>query len=311
MPKKLTTEEFTVRARKVHGTKYDYSRVEYTNAKTKVEIICPLHNKSYHQTPDTHLSGSGCVLCANERTNKKLSLTTEEFITKARAVHGNLYDYSATIYKNSHQHVTIKCNLHKKDYQQTPNSHLNGGGCDLCAIVLRAKKKTLTTKEFIAKATAIHGGKYNYSLVKYVSAKTNVDILCRVHNHGVFSQMPDTHIQGSGCLRCNKGATDPSKPHEVYISEWIKPDDTYFYKVGITSRGANKRLKKQQSFSECQGTIIMTYMFYDGQQAIDLEYIIKKTIKSGFVSKEILPDGYTETFAEQELNTVYNMIYNA
>ena len=40
--KKLTTEEFIERARKIHGNKYDYSKVNYVNAKTKVCIICTI-----------------------------------------------------------------------------------------------------------------------------------------------------------------------------------------------------------------------------------------------------------------------------
>tara|TARA_R110000851_G_scaffold20753_3_gene62563 strand:- start:355 stop:1287 length:933 start_codon:yes stop_codon:yes gene_type:complete len=310
MPKKLTTEEFITKATIVHGTKYDYTDVVYTNAKTKVSIICPFHN-SFSQNPSTHLSGSGCVLCARERSKKKLSLTTGEFIVKAKDVHGDLYDYSEVIYKNSHQHITIKCNLHKEAFQQVPNNHLDGKGCNLCAIELRAKKKTLTVGDFIIKARSIHGDTYDYSLVNYVNAKTNINILCKSLGHGVFSQMPDTHIQGSGCPRCNKGATDPNKPHEVYISEWITPDNTYFYKVGITSRGVSERLRKQQNLSGYQGNVVMSRLFVKGQQAIDLERVIKKTIKGSFVSKEILPDGYTETFSEKDLNTVYNMIYNA
>ena len=88
MPKKLTTEEFITKATIVHGTKYDYTDVVYTNAKTKVSIICPFHN-SFSQNPSTHLSGSGCVLCARERSKKKLSLRgqgifTETYMTTQR-----------------------------------------------------------------------------------------------------------------------------------------------------------------------------------------------------------------------------------
>jgi hypothetical protein len=46
-----------------HGNKYDYSKAEYVNAKTKVEIICPEHG-SFWQTPESHWRGSGCSSCA-------------------------------------------------------------------------------------------------------------------------------------------------------------------------------------------------------------------------------------------------------
>ena len=61
--KRLTTAEFIERAKKIHGTKYDYSKVEYINAHTKVIIICPKHNE-FRQTPKHHVNdGYGCNLC--------------------------------------------------------------------------------------------------------------------------------------------------------------------------------------------------------------------------------------------------------
>jgi hypothetical protein len=56
---KLTTKEFIEKARLKHGDKYDYSKAEYTNSKTKVCIICPEHGE-FWQTPGDHLDGHGC-----------------------------------------------------------------------------------------------------------------------------------------------------------------------------------------------------------------------------------------------------------
>ena len=63
--RKLTTEEFIKRAREVHGDKYDYSKVEYVNSRTKICIICPKHGE-FWQLPTGHLDGYGCPFC-NER----------------------------------------------------------------------------------------------------------------------------------------------------------------------------------------------------------------------------------------------------
>ena len=57
-----TTEEWIASTRKVHGDKYDYSKVEYINANTKVCIICPEHGE-FWQTPTNHLEGKGCPKC--------------------------------------------------------------------------------------------------------------------------------------------------------------------------------------------------------------------------------------------------------
>ena len=59
------TENFIETARKIHGDKYDYSKVEYINNSTKVCIICPEHGE-FWQTPNKHLSGCGCPKCAGK-----------------------------------------------------------------------------------------------------------------------------------------------------------------------------------------------------------------------------------------------------
>ena len=46
--------KFLIKAREVHGDKYDYSKVVYVNCQTKVEIVCPIHG-SFWQSPNSHL----------------------------------------------------------------------------------------------------------------------------------------------------------------------------------------------------------------------------------------------------------------
>ena len=71
MPKKITQEEFIEKARKVHGDKYDYSKVEYVNSNTKVRIICPIHGE-FLQTPCNHLNGQTCYKCSRESKRTKI-----------------------------------------------------------------------------------------------------------------------------------------------------------------------------------------------------------------------------------------------
>lgn len=127
--KKLTSEEFIQKAIKVHGDRYDYSKVKYVNSYTKVIIICPIHGEFY-QKPAKHLSGQNCPKCTGTRRK-----TTEEFIEQAKQIHGNLYDYSKTVYgKNCLIPVEIICKKHGS-FWQTPRHHINCKcGCPLCNI---------------------------------------------------------------------------------------------------------------------------------------------------------------------------------
>ena len=126
-----STEEFIREAREVHGDKYDYSKVEYSDIGKEVCIICPKHGK-FWQSSYSHLNGSGCAKCYYERINSIRGKGTEEFIREAREVHGDKYDYSKVEYVNTNTKVCIICPKHGP-FWQTPNSHLQGSGCQMCA----------------------------------------------------------------------------------------------------------------------------------------------------------------------------------
>lgn len=123
--KKKTTKEFIQKANRIHGDKYNYSKVDYLDSKTKVIIICPEHGE-FLQTPSIHLSKFGCPKCSNV-----YSYNANEFIEKANKVHGYKYDYSKTIYTNTRTKITIICNKHG-EFLQRPNDHIKGIGCPFC-----------------------------------------------------------------------------------------------------------------------------------------------------------------------------------
>ena len=119
-----TIAQFLIKARKVHGDKYDYSKVNYINEKTKVIIICPIHGE-FLQTPRSHLvGGSGCPICANN-----VKLTTEQFIERANEVHGRgTYLYHKVNYVNAKTPVEIYDPIFDEFFFQTPDNHLCGAG---------------------------------------------------------------------------------------------------------------------------------------------------------------------------------------
>ena len=199
---KYTTEEFIAKAREVHGDKYDYSKVKYVNASTKVCIICPEHGE-FWQAPNSHLNGRGCPKCGHENAN----MTTEEFIKKARAIHGDKYDYSKVEYANANVKVCIICPEHG-EFWQLPGIHLSGHGCPKCS-----GRGKLATEEFIQRAKEVHGDKYDYSKVEYKGNKNKVCIICP--EHGEFWQTPNSHLQGQGCPKC----VGKNKTTEEFIIE--------------------------------------------------------------------------------------------
>ena len=196
MPKKFTTEEFIIKAKNVHEDKYNYDKVEYINSSHKIEIFCNTHKEYFWQLPSNHLQGQGCLKCSIENNSIAKRFTIEEFINKAKQIHGDKYNYDKVEYINNHIKVDIFCNVHKEYFSQTPGSHLSGCGCFRCGAKIR-----LTNDVFINKAKEIHGNKYNYDKVEYVNTNTKIKIFCNIHQE-FFEQTPNSHLRGSGCPNC-------------------------------------------------------------------------------------------------------------
>ncbi len=207
MPRRLTTEEFIEKARAVHGNRYDYSMVKYVGAHSKVTIICRDHG-AFEQTPANHRSGKGCDECGKLTGAEARRKTTDQFIAKAMAVHGDRYDYSKVRYVEARSKVTIFCRDHGF-FEQLPDSHIRGSGCDDCGRLVGTEARRKTTDQFIANAKAVHGDCYDYSLVEYVDNVTKVLIICR--DHGTFEQSPSAHLNGSGCYECGKLSSAEAK----------------------------------------------------------------------------------------------------
>lgn len=119
-------KNFIEKAKEIHGNKYDYSLVDYKNNNTKVKIICPIHGV-FEQEPRIHINNKcGCPDCGGTKKSN-----TEDFIKKAKKVHGDKYDYSKVKYKNARTHVTVICPEHG-EFSITPDNHLHGKGCAKC-----------------------------------------------------------------------------------------------------------------------------------------------------------------------------------
>lgn len=140
---KYTTQEWVERAKIIHSDKYIYDNVEYESWNKKICIICPEHGEFY-QTPHHHLKGHGCPLCANQVISEKKKLTQDEFISKAKIIHSDKYDYSKVEYVDCKTKIKIICPTHG-EFRQYPSYHLNGNGCPFCneSHIEREVKNTL------------------------------------------------------------------------------------------------------------------------------------------------------------------------
>lgn len=253
MPKQFsTTEAFIAKAFRVHGKVYNYSETCYVNSKTKIAIVCSIHGR-FFQTPSAHLQGNGCPHCGVNRTQQAHKcVTPTDFLRRAQLIHGARYEYPEQ-YVSYKEKINIVCSVHGK-FPQTPDAHLRGQGCPKCKYATFSKQRSMSTGDFVRRATEIHGNKYDYQCVEYVNARTSVSMVCP--HHGEFLQRPADHVhKRAGCPMCKQETlqgrytqvffdANPSRketPCTVYLLRLAHDGETYL-KVGITTQELPRRL---------------------------------------------------------------------
>lgn len=207
--KSMSNEEYKALVVEKHGHLYDLSKTEYMGMRDYVTATCPIHGDFKIVAYDL-VHKRGCPQCgrankasSNNRKRKKENkkLTTEIFVSKAREVFGDYYDYSKTDLNNKDEkgRICIICPKHG-EFWQNPFSHLHGHHCSKCGKEKAGNSQTLTREQFIQKANEVHNFKYDYSLTKYNGCYGKIDIICPIH--GKFTQAAYSHLSGHGCREC-------------------------------------------------------------------------------------------------------------
>ena len=237
-------------------------------------------------------------------------------------VHGDKYDYSKVDYTGLRNKIDIICNKHGL-FSQNTNHHLGGHGCPECAKQTIKNKTSLSYSEFLSRAMAVHGDKYDYSKVDYVNTSTDVEIICPLH--GSFFQTLDSHVRGSGCFVCGyerQGWTD-SKWHngglisnnfdsfKVYIIRCWN-DNEEFYKIGKTYELVKVRfgIKKSKKMPYNYEVVKIIDSKDDGVYISKLE----RRLHNLFYDKKYTPcvwfEGSTECFSSVDINLVDQVVNN-
>lgn len=173
---------------------------------SRILLFCNIHkitiDVSYRNF--IRLEKYGCPECAIKKQHESQGRTTEEFIKLSKEKYGDKFTYEKTNYVTARKKVIITCKEHG-DFLVGPDYHLRestiAGGCPECKRNVYYELNKRPVEEFIEKARAVHGDKYDYSKVNYVNNITPIIIICPIH--GEFSQLPTTHLRGFGCHKCN------------------------------------------------------------------------------------------------------------
>lgn len=223
---RVKLDAFLEKCKKIYGDRYDYSSINYSGTKNNINVICKIHG-IFKILAEKHTAGFGCSKCLDNRYEHKIHNTKtkqdyfEEFLIKSRTKHGDKYGYDSVEYVNVMTPVKIYCKKHGYFWQR-PNVHTMGCGCRKCGNIIQGNRKTKSEEKFIVDAQKIHGDKYDYSQVQYVSSHIKVKIICK--KHGIFMQQPSLHLCGYDCERCGyekiqRAAMDKALSPEEFLKK--------------------------------------------------------------------------------------------
>lgn len=290
--KRSTLAEFLAHARAVHGDKYDYSCVDYQGSSKRVTIICPEHGPFEQLAADHTYNGSGCPACVGLE-----HYGAEEFIRRSREMHGDNYDYANVKYVNARTKVEIICPKHGA-FMQPPHHHMKGVGCPGCKADKISESMRMTQDEFVERALAVHGGKYDYSQTVYEFGRKKIIIICP--EHGPFSIEARLHTdQGTGCPDCAESGFRVRKPALLYYLRVTDNNGNRLYKIGITNRTVEDRF----SLADLSRIVpIRIWEYAEGQDALDRETEILRAHKHlAYRGKPVLVTGNSELFISDVL----------
>ena len=280
--KKRRRDKYIEEVRKVYGDKYTVLNFEDT--RKDVEVLCKKHG-IFKKNAKSFKDGHKCPECRkeeletlkektkikNDEIKSKIEKEKQErkekikrgeikpvgngsemnlyykfnYIKEAKAVFGDRFDYSKTVYEKKEKKVIINCKRHG-DFKILPLVHLMGQKCKRCASEEAAQKnkqcQAISKEEAITKFKKAHGNEYDYSQVEYVNKNTKVKIICR--EHGEFWQKPRIHWAGSRCPICAKTVSK----HELIVLNWAKEN--------------NVNIERRMVYPDLKDILPLSYDFY-------------------------------------------------
>ena len=266
---RMAQDEFILRSSAIHSNFYSYDKVNYRDSHTKVVITCPVHG-DFMQLPYHHLNGHGCKHCATALTREKESISTEEFILRARACHTIKYDYSKVEMKGANERVCIICPEHG-EFWQTAATYLRGHDCPQCGYKRNSLKRTKSLESFVEEANRVHRNKYDYSKTHYITAKKKIEIYCKKHKI-FFWQKPNAHLNGNGCPVCAQSHLE-TEVHRLLTTqkihfqtektfEWLKYKGNLYLDFFLPEYSIAIECQGEQHFHACD--------FYGGDKSYRL-----------------------------------------
>lgn len=301
----ITQEDAIAKMCRIHNGFYTYENTVFLGATASLTVTCPLHGDfTSTYTNHTHkTSPRGCPSCGRAKSASKRIIPGDDFVNKAKAIHGEVYDYSKVVYTKRDAKVEIICKAHGS-FRQSSEKHLTGQGCIVCS-----GRAVMTAARFAEIATERHIGRYSYSAIEdrhFDTANTGrkVPITCSVH--GTFHQHFGNHIQGQGCRKCATFGFKVMEPANLYV---LSCGD--ITKVGVTNRKPALRARQVSAAYGREFVVEKSYEFDSGNMCLDLETHLLQALNSKYKPLVEKFNGSTECFLDVDTDWLYGVIEQA
>lgn len=294
------------------GNNYNYNKVIYINAKTKVEITCNKHKITFEQTPDKHLnSKGGCPECLKEikkpyvRLHPKSCKSFDFYNNKIIDKFNQEVEYISGEGRKSS--VKISCTEHGESIDTLNNLLILGRKyiCKECSTKNRKVNKTHKPNTIIEKLNKLHPTLDIIFGTDYINKRDKVIVTCP--QHGSFKRSVQKLLSGHGCSKCR---IDSLIENGILIggySEKLFKDNPEYknmtgyiyllkigdlFKVGITRVSVESRIKSLRSMSKKDVTLIHYF-----EMPLYKAYQIEQELLNEFNFYRVHQDYSTELFS--------------
>ena len=301
----------------VNDTKYKFIRLksDFKGKNTRIAVSCAEHGPSDEfATPwvprfEDITRGNGCPKCANlynfsldeykSQIEKKTNYKVLQFDDKK---------------KSKHTKVVLLCPTHgyghlfRNPWTPSVNNILRGGQCPKCT-----NSYVYTIDEIIDRINEI--GKDKFKLLGPVTnfergVKSRILLQCLKDEAFTWETNPDCIFSGTACPHCAESGFNRSKPAYFYLQELYSKNKLIALKLGITNREPVARMQ-QQSKQPLLKHILINYIYHDdGNLIYQFESKLIKKFKSlnklPVLSRDIMPDGYSETVCLSLRSSIIN-----
>lgn len=289
---------------------------DWKGGRTKIKVGCCNNHEWVVEVSNFINNNTGCMKCVAKERGNKLSTSCEIRLHQINSFcKDNNYTFGGFVgeWKGVRTKLRLKC-MNNHEWTTTIDSAINyGRRCKKCTDVETGMKLRTPIEHKIQQINEICNVE-NITFFGFVdedsfTSKSRIRLRCNC-GHAYTPTFNMFVNSGRRCRKCSKRGYNTSKHGTLYIQKLISHRESVGIKFGITNLTTKQRMQKQSTKSKFDHEIFYELTLQDGQKILELENKIKEAMKgkTSYISKEDMPDGYTETVAPSELSTIMYIV---